>query len=74
LEAARSAGLAVAGVVLTPWPDQPTVMERSNRETIALRGDVEVATLPPVARADPELLGAAGAQLPLERWLAGALG
>jgi dethiobiotin synthetase len=74
LEAARSAGLAVAGVVLTPWPDQPTVMERSNRETIALRGDIEVATLPPVARADPDLLGAAGAQLPLERWLAGALG
>src|SRR5436305_4950124 len=34
LEAARAAGLAVAGVVLTPWPQDPSVMERSNRETI----------------------------------------
>ncbi len=73
LEAARSAGLIVAGVVLTPWPDAPSVMERSNRETIARLGEVEVATLPPVARPDPELLAAAGAHLPLERWLAGAL-
>jgi dethiobiotin synthetase len=73
LEAARSAGLAIAGVVLTPWPPDPTVMERSNRDTIARRGGVEVATLPAVARADPGLLAAAGAELPLERWLAGAL-
>lgn len=73
LEAARSAGMTVAGVVLTPWPDQPSVTERSNRDTIAHRGHVEVATLPTVAHADPELLAAAGAELPLERWLAGAL-
>ncbi len=73
LEAARSAGLPVAGVVLTPWPGDPSVMERSNRDTIARRGGVEVATLPPVARADPQLLRAAGAALPLERWLADAL-
>jgi dethiobiotin synthetase len=73
LEAARSAGLTVAGVVLTPWPQAPSLIERSNRETIASRGEVEVATLPVVARADPELLGAAGAELPLERWLAAAL-
>jgi dethiobiotin synthetase len=69
LEAARSAGLTVAGVVLTPWPQDPGVVERSNRETIARRGEVEVGTLAPVARADPELLAAAGAELPLERWL-----
>ncbi|HEY1566459.1 MAG TPA: dethiobiotin synthase, partial [Solirubrobacteraceae bacterium] len=73
LEAARAAGLTVAGVVLTPWPLEPGVMQRSNRETIARRGEVEVATLPPVARADPQLLAAAGAELPLERWLAGSL-
>jgi dethiobiotin synthetase len=73
LEAARSAGLVVAGVVLTPWPPDPTVMERSNRDTIARRGGVEVAPLPAVARADPQLLAAAGAELPLERWLPGAL-
>jgi dethiobiotin synthetase len=73
LEAARSAGLAVAGVVFTPWPDEPSTMERSNRHTIERLGEVEVATLPGVARADPALLSAAGAQLPVERWLAGAL-
>jgi hypothetical protein len=32
-----------------------------------------VATLPLVARADPELLATAGAELPLERWLASSL-
>ena len=73
LEAARAGGLTVAGVVLTPWPHEPSVMERSNRDTIARRGEVEVAALPLVARADPPLLAAAGAELPLERWLAGAL-
>jgi dethiobiotin synthetase len=74
LEAARSSGLTVTGVVLTPWPRDPSVIERSNRETIARLGEVEVATLPPLPRADPQLLGTAGAELPLERWLAGALG
>lgn len=38
LEAARSAGLTVAGVVLTPWPPEPSAMERSNRDTIARLG------------------------------------
>lgn len=70
LEAARGAGLEVAGVVLTPWPADPSVMERSNRDTIARLGSVEVATLGLVARADPELLADAAASLPLERWLA----
>jgi dethiobiotin synthetase len=46
IEAARAAGLVVAGVVLTPWPDEPTAIERSNRETIAELGEVEVETLP----------------------------
>jgi dethiobiotin synthetase len=73
LEAARSAGLAVCGVVLTPWPGEPSVMERSNRDTIARLGSVEVATLARVARAEADLLAEAGAQLPLERWLAAAL-
>ena len=69
LEAARSAGLSVAAVVLTPWPDRPDTIERSNRQTIARLGAVEVATLAGVARADPEPLAAAGGALPLERWL-----
>ena len=29
--AVRSAGLEVATVVLTPWPDEPSELERSNR-------------------------------------------
>jgi dethiobiotin synthetase len=69
LEAARAAGLAVAGVVLTPWPEQPDVMERSNAETIARLGDVEVTTLPRLAAGTPELLARAGGALPLDRWL-----
>lgn len=46
IEAARAAGLDVAAVVLTPWPEQPTRIEESNRETIAALGEVEVETLP----------------------------
>ncbi|CAA9507291.1 MAG: Dethiobiotin synthetase [uncultured Solirubrobacteraceae bacterium] len=45
LESARAAGLDVRAVVLNPWPDEPTVMERSNRETIERLGEVEVQTL-----------------------------
>jgi dethiobiotin synthetase len=71
LEAARAADLTVAGVVLTPWPEQPSAMEQDNRATIARLGAVEVAVLPRLPRADPAPLGAAGAGLPLGRWLGG---
>ncbi len=54
LESVRAAGLEVASVVLTPWPGQPTEIERSNRETIALVGEVEVQTLPPLDLSAPE--------------------
>lgn len=53
LEAARAAGLEVATVVLTPWPEEPTEIERSNRETIAALSEVEVQTLSQIALADP---------------------
>ena len=69
VEAARAVGLRVLGVVLTPWPEVPSVMERSNRETIERLAGVEVSTLPPLPRADTELLAAAGAELPLDAWL-----
>jgi dethiobiotin synthetase len=69
LEAARAVGLRVAGVVLTPWPETPSPMEEDNRATIARLGDVEVAVLPLLPRADPALLAEAGAMLPLGRWL-----
>ncbi|HET6571405.1 MAG TPA: dethiobiotin synthase [Solirubrobacterales bacterium] len=46
LEAARAAGLEAAKVVLTPWSDEPSEIERSNRDTISVLGRVEVETLP----------------------------
>lgn len=48
IEAARIAGLTVAAVVLTPWPEEPSAIEASNRETIAALGEVAVETLPPL--------------------------
>jgi dethiobiotin synthetase len=70
LATARAGGLAVAGVVITPWREEPSTMEDDNRAMIARLGEVEVATLPHIARPDPVLLAQAGAALPLERWLA----
>lgn len=68
LECARSAGLDVRAVVLTPWPARPSHMLCSNRDTIAHLGDVEVMTLGEVdlrrAALDPR------PQLPVERWVA----
>jgi dethiobiotin synthetase len=46
IESARGAGLEVALVVLTPWPERPTAIELSNQETITALGRVEVRTLP----------------------------
>ncbi|HEX6387933.1 MAG TPA: dethiobiotin synthase [Solirubrobacteraceae bacterium] len=60
VEAARTAGLPVRAVVLTPYPEQPSVMEQSNRETIAALGPVDVHTLAP---------GAPAADLPISYWL-----
>ena len=42
VEAVRGAGLEVAGVVLTPWPERPSGMEESNRETIVRLAEIEV--------------------------------
>jgi dethiobiotin synthetase len=68
VEAARAAGLDVRAVVLTPWPAEPSAMERSNRETIAAMGDVAVHTLGPVG-VEPAELARAGAALPVDAWL-----
>ena len=66
VEAARATGLRVAGVVMTPWPEEPTPMERSNRATVEQLGRVAVSGLP---RTTPDALAAAGAGLPLDDWL-----
>jgi dethiobiotin synthetase len=53
IEAARAAGLEVAAVVLTPWPAEPTEIERSNRETLAELAGVQILTLPEIDLEDP---------------------
>ncbi len=69
LEAARSVGLSVAAVVLTPWLQRPSDMEQSNRETIERMGEIEVVTLPVVENSKLDVLADAGAYLPWRRWL-----
>jgi dethiobiotin synthetase len=69
VEAARSARLRIAAIVLTPWPERPDPVERSNLETVAELAGVPVATLPHTAPTR-EALAHAGVRLPLERWLA----
>ncbi len=54
IEAARAAGLEPVAVVLTPWPDEPSQIEQSNRETIRALGGVAVDTLPPLDLGAPE--------------------
>ena len=54
IEAARAVGLEPALVVLTPWPGDPSVVERSNREAIARLGSVEVESLPELDLGAPE--------------------
>jgi dethiobiotin synthetase len=54
VQAVRAAGLELAAVVLTPWPSEPSAMERSNLETIARVGSVEVETLQRLDLSDPE--------------------
>lgn len=67
LEAARARAMKVAAVVLTPWPEEPTELERSNLETVASLGGVEVATLGPLYSGPP--INAVG-DLPLDLWIA----
>jgi dethiobiotin synthetase len=66
IEAARAVALRIQAVVLTPWPDAPDEIHRSNMETIERFGEVPVIGLP---RTDPAGLAAAGALLPVSDWL-----
>lgn len=66
VEAARAAGLTVAGIVTTPWPEHPEPIERSNRATLERLAGVAVSGLPP---ATPATLAGAGSTLPLDDWL-----
>ncbi|MCW3019326.1 MAG: bioD [Solirubrobacterales bacterium] len=71
LRVARGARLDVRAVVLTPWPHEPTILERSNRETIARIGEVDVQALPHVGGPRASELARAGEALPWRDWLAG---
>jgi hypothetical protein len=51
---------------MTPWPATPEPIEISNRETVERLGDVPVSGLRPT---DPDSLGEAGSDLPLDEWL-----
>ncbi len=53
IEAARSAGLKVRAVVLSPWPEAPSTIQASNRETIAALGGVTVGALPHLDLSSP---------------------
>jgi dethiobiotin synthetase len=66
IEAARAVALRIQAVVLTPWPDDPEPIQRSNMETIERFGEVPVIAVP---RTDPAGLAAAGAGLPVSDWL-----
>jgi len=65
VEAARAAGLSVAGIVMTPWPGEPGPIERSNRATVECLAGVAVSGL---AFTHPQSLERAGAELPLSDW------
>jgi dethiobiotin synthetase len=65
VEAARAAGLSPVGIVMTPWPEHPSDVERSNRETVERLSGVPVAGLPECTR---ESVTQAAASLPIERW------
>ncbi|MFZ1926818.1 MAG: dethiobiotin synthase [Solirubrobacteraceae bacterium] len=69
IEAARAAQLDVTAVVLTPWPSEPSPMERSNHETIARLGAIEVATLDEIVNRDTRSLARAGERMPWRDWL-----
>lgn len=66
LEAARAAGLEPVAVVMTPWPDDPSRVEQSNRATVEQLGGVPVSGLPACS---PGSLAQAAEALPLGDWL-----
>lgn len=67
VDAVRAAELDVAGVVLTPWPDQPDPLAASNRRTLERIVGARIFGLEPTS---PDRLAAAGSRLPIHEWLA----
>jgi dethiobiotin synthetase len=69
VEAARAAGLRVTAIVLNPWPDVATPMEKDNRRTLAALTGVTVHTLGRLPELTVPRLAAAGTAWPLAEWL-----
>lgn len=67
LEAARARALPIAGVVLTPWPAEPTVIEADNRAFLEAHAGVPVHVLGPVAEPTAAALATAGIKAGLHR-------
>src|SRR6476619_6419808 len=67
IEAVRDAGLQLGRVVLTPWPEAPSLLEVSNRETIAELGSVRVEMLFHLDLTAPERWPAIGLSEPERR-------
>ena len=66
VESALAAGLRVAGLVMSPWPERPEPIERSNRETLERLTGLPVSCLGPTTPAE---LAQAGQTLPIADWL-----
>ncbi len=60
IEAARARGLGIVGVVLTPWPDAPSLIEADNRAFLETHAGVPIHALCRVDGPDPARLAAAG--------------
>jgi dethiobiotin synthetase len=67
IDAVRNAGLQVARVVLNPWPEAPSLLEVSNRETISELGSVPVEMLHHLDLTSPERWPALGLSEPERR-------
>ncbi len=71
VEAARARGLAIAAIVLTPWPQTPSLIETDNLAYLTARTGVPVLQLGEIAAPEPEQLAQAGAAAELSSVVAG---
>jgi hypothetical protein len=70
-EAARAAGLTVAAVILTGWPDPPNRVQLDERDLLGSIARAPVLTLAESARSS-DALGQAAAGWPIREWSATA--
>lgn len=66
VDRARAEGLEVRAVVLSGWPNEPTVIQLSNRSTLEKQLELPVHVL---GLTDPKSIGDAAADLPAADWI-----